>query len=180
MQSTRTFLINTTGTFRQTIKCLSNGAVSPVLTNRNPRNLERIRIAYKPDGYHIETQGRRFWHKLQLTSSGKYVTAMLTHYTNPAEPILRASTKEWSLKRQLYRYKDSSAYINLGRVFAQRCLQSGLTEMYSDVKDEAQSKERLFLESLLEAGISLSEPSQYKTVKPWDQDRPEKPWEDNS
>lgn len=31
--------------------------------NRNPRNLERLRIANKPIGYHLEAPGREFWHK---------------------------------------------------------------------------------------------------------------------
>jgi len=31
--------------------------------NRNPRNLEKLRIAYKPAGYHLEKPGREFWHK---------------------------------------------------------------------------------------------------------------------
>lgn len=34
------------------------------LQNRNPRNLEMMRIAYRPDGYHLDMPGRRFWHKL--------------------------------------------------------------------------------------------------------------------
>lgn len=33
------------------------------MVNRNPRNLERLRIAYKPNGYHLERPGRCFWHK---------------------------------------------------------------------------------------------------------------------
>lgn len=33
------------------------------MINRNPRNLERLRIAYKPVGYHLEKPGRSFWHK---------------------------------------------------------------------------------------------------------------------
>lgn len=37
--------------------------VSPTFYNRNPRNLERLRIAYKPSGYHLEAPGREFWHK---------------------------------------------------------------------------------------------------------------------
>lgn len=37
--------------------------VSEVFTNRNPRNLERMTIGYKPDGYHLEKPGKRFWHK---------------------------------------------------------------------------------------------------------------------
>lgn len=33
------------------------------INNRNPRNLEMMKIAYRPDGYHLEAPGRCFWHK---------------------------------------------------------------------------------------------------------------------
>lgn len=33
------------------------------LTNRNPRNLEFLRIAIKPSGYGLDMPGRRFWNK---------------------------------------------------------------------------------------------------------------------
>lgn len=33
------------------------------LVNRNPRNLEKLSIAYKPDGYHLDNPGRKFWNK---------------------------------------------------------------------------------------------------------------------
>lgn len=33
------------------------------IVNRNPRNLERLRIARKPSGYHLEKPGRSYWHK---------------------------------------------------------------------------------------------------------------------
>lgn len=33
------------------------------LINRNPRNLEHMRIAHKPNGYELDTPGRCFWHK---------------------------------------------------------------------------------------------------------------------
>lgn len=33
------------------------------LVNRNPRNLEKLRIAIKPAGYHLENPGRSFWNK---------------------------------------------------------------------------------------------------------------------
>lgn len=43
---------------------LKNNEIIPnVINNRNPRNLERMRIAYKPAGYHLERKGRDFWHK---------------------------------------------------------------------------------------------------------------------
>lgn len=37
--------------------------ISPVLYNRNPRNLERLRIALKPRGYGLDVPGRNYWHK---------------------------------------------------------------------------------------------------------------------
>lgn len=33
------------------------------LTNRNPRNLEFLRIALKPEGYKLDNPGRSFWNK---------------------------------------------------------------------------------------------------------------------
>lgn len=33
------------------------------LTNRNPRNLELMKIAYKPSGYPLEEHGRCYWNK---------------------------------------------------------------------------------------------------------------------
>jgi hypothetical protein len=37
--------------------------VSSTFNNRNPRNLESMRIAWRPTGYHLEAPGREFWHK---------------------------------------------------------------------------------------------------------------------
>lgn len=34
------------------------------MQNRNPRNLEMMKIAYRPDGYHLDMPGRQFWNKL--------------------------------------------------------------------------------------------------------------------
>lgn len=42
---------------------ITTNDVSPTFYNRNPRNLERLRIAYKPIGYRLEAPGREFWHK---------------------------------------------------------------------------------------------------------------------
>lgn len=33
------------------------------IRNRNPRNLERLRIARKPTGYAVEKPGFSYWHK---------------------------------------------------------------------------------------------------------------------
>lgn len=147
-----------------------------MLTNRNPRNLERLRIGYKPDGYHVDAPGKSYWHKLQLSASGKYVKASIFHFQNGE--VLSANTSEWCIKKQLYRTADTSAYINLGRVLAQRCLQTGLIEVQSFIKTKnSDDKVALFLQALQDGGVCITEPSQFKAAMPWDMDRPEKPWE---
>lgn len=92
--------------------------------------------------------------------------------------MLSASTTEWALKKQLYDTKDTSAFINLGRVLADRCLQCGLNEIRSDiVSTQPDGKVALFLKALEDGGVKLEEPPQFKVARPWDQYRPEKPWD---
>lgn len=45
----------------------SSLSVNTTFVNRNPRNLERMRIGYKPNGYHVEKPGKyTYWHKYCL------------------------------------------------------------------------------------------------------------------
>lgn len=108
--------------------------LSQYVYNRNPRNLEKLRIAYKPAGYHLEKPGREFWHKyeckvllfnctlnnfcyvcwklvfvfrLQITTSKRHVTASVLHHTGMV-PVL-ATTAEWAIRKQLFRL----AYFNV-------------------------------------------------------------------
>ncbi|KAJ8972099.1 hypothetical protein NQ314_000325 [Rhamnusium bicolor] len=150
-------LINRLKQCRQASTNLSkNGDIAPVFTNRNPRNLEKIRVAYKPDGYHVEKPGRRFWHKLHLKASGRYLTATINHFENGE--VIKASTSEWAIKKQLYRTLDTSAYINLGRVLADRCLQSGIIEVSCNIQPPTQNgKVALFLKTLQQNGVTLEE-----------------------
>lgn len=145
------------------------------MINRNPRNLERLRIGYKPDGYHLEKPGRSFWHKLEVNVSGRSVTAEVKHFRNG--PVITASTSEWAIQKQLFKTKDTSAFINLARVLAMRCQQSGITEMSCNVEAVPNSKLDKFLKTIQQEGITLNELSRYKLPKPWDVDRPDKPWE---
>ncbi|XP_076236683.1 mitochondrial ribosomal protein L18 isoform X2 [Calliopsis andreniformis] len=71
------------------------------IRNRNPRNLERLRIARKPCGYSLEKPGYSYWQRLVVNPSQRYVTAQIEHFENG--PILTVSTQEWGLKKQLYR-----------------------------------------------------------------------------
>ncbi|XP_053687703.1 39S ribosomal protein L18, mitochondrial [Sabethes cyaneus] len=145
------------------------------IINRNPRNLERLRIAYRADGYHLEKPGRSYWHKLEIIPSNKYVTAKLNHFQNGT--VVESSTSEWAIKQHLFKGNDTSAYINLARIFASRCMEAGLTEMRCDLQPKPDGKVDKFLKVLIECGIKLEEPDRIKPVQPWDMKRPEKPWE---
>ncbi|XP_055627044.1 39S ribosomal protein L18, mitochondrial [Toxorhynchites rutilus septentrionalis] len=145
------------------------------LVNRNPRNLERLRIAYKTDGYHLEKPGRNYWHKLELVASNKYITAKLNHFKNGT--VIESSTSEWAIKKNLFKGNDTSAYINLARIFAARCMEAGLTEMRCDLQPKSEGKTDKFLKTLVDCGIQLQEPERMKPTQPWDAIRPEKPWE---
>lgn len=96
-----------------------------------------------------------------MTPSGKFVTAQLIHYENG--PVIEASTKEWCIKKQLYKTSDTAAYVNLARVFADRCLQSGILEMA--MKPSSGAKYEKFVEILKDNGIALTEsPDMYMHV----------------
>ncbi|XP_011156361.1 39S ribosomal protein L18, mitochondrial [Solenopsis invicta] len=144
------------------------------IVNRNPRNLERLRIARKPSGYHLDKPGRSYWHKLFLVKKTRYIAAEVHHFENG--PVVTASSAEWALKKQLYRPTDSSAYINIGRVLAQRCLEAGICEMEVDTALTG-NKCELLIKELEKSNISLTELSVYKYPNSWDRYRPEKPWE---
>lgn len=48
---------------KKLLECSKPEEGAVFLNNRNPRNLEMMKIAYKPDGYHLDNPGRQFWHK---------------------------------------------------------------------------------------------------------------------
>ncbi|KAF5303285.1 hypothetical protein FQA39_LY10024 [Lamprigera yunnana] len=154
----------------------NNNEIKPIFTNRNPRNLEYLRIGYKPDGYYVDKPGKCFWHKLQLTQTDRHVSVCLVHHENGE--VLTTSTKEWAIKKHLYKTTDTSAYINLARVFAQRCAESGLIEFRCDLQAKHEdTKVGHFLRTLRESGLKLSESEQFPTIYPWSRERPEKPWQ---
>ena len=91
-----------------------------------------------------------------MSSSGKYVTAQMIHFENG--PIIEASTSEWAVKKQLFKTSDTSAYLNLAKVFAQRCLESGFIEMTCDLRPAEGGKVSGFLNTVKESGLILIEP----------------------
>ncbi|XP_078039150.1 mitochondrial ribosomal protein L18 isoform X2 [Augochlora pura] len=143
--------------------------------NRNPRNLERLRIARKPIGYVLDKPGHSYWHKLIVTKHPRYITAEICHFENG--PIITASSQEWGLYKQLYRGTDTAAFINIGRVLAQRCLESGIVEIYFDKEREPGEKKELMVKEMENYGIQLTEPPRYRHWMQAARYRDEKPWD---
>lgn len=113
--------------------------------------------------------------RLEVSASGRYVTAKIVHFE--AGTVLQASTAEWAIKKQLFKTNDTSAYVNLARVLAQRCLESGLTEVASTIQPPADGKLDKFIRTLEEGGVCLQEPPRYVPHQPLNMKREEKPWE---
>lgn len=56
-------LMNSKKIFKTLADCAAPSENAVYMHNRNPRNLEMMKIAYRPDGYQLEVPGRCFWHK---------------------------------------------------------------------------------------------------------------------
>lgn len=62
-------------------------------------------------------------------------------------------------------------------MFAQRCLEFGITEMSSTINPIENGKVDKFIKTLESNGVCLKEAERFKPYRPWHMDRPEKPWE---
>ena len=87
-----------------------NDALAPRMKNRNPMNLERMRIGAKPQGFLLEEKTRNYWNKLELEISNAHTTAVVTHWTGRL--VARASTQVWHVLD--YTARESSLVVVLG------------------------------------------------------------------
>ena len=140
--------------------------VAPQIRNRNPMNLEKMTIGYKPSGFPMERRKRNYWNALDLSISSQHATATVTHWTG--RTVCMASTKEWAIRKFLYNYTDNAALKCVGKIIGQRCLETGITEVHLQVRPEDMKKERMrtFVESIQHTGLFLSESEQYKPYNP--------------
>lgn len=157
----------------QNVTIANNTSVCAYMKNRNPRNLERLRIARKPTGFHLDKPDKLFWHKLVLERKGRHIIAKICHHNSHI--VIQASTNEQSVNKHLYRANDTNAYINLARVLANRCLECGINCMFNGIKMDS-SKKTIFIEHFKKEGICLQEPLQYKPLTPWSLKEDEKTW----
>ena len=63
--------------------------------------------------------------RLQLELSNYHITGTVSH--NNGTTIVQVSTREFCIARYLYKTTDISASHNIGRVLAQRSLETGVT-----------------------------------------------------
>ncbi|CAN8015987.1 unnamed protein product [Ixodes persulcatus] len=143
-----------------TIRCSASDAargndrVSPEYVNRNPRNLEQMLLARKPLGYGLDVPSRTFWHKVRLERSHQHITGSVVY--NTGKVVISASTREWGIRKQLFSLTDQSAAVNVARVLARRCLESGILYVHAD--PDTSPKTQAFLGALEEEGLILHEP----------------------
>ncbi|XP_045607936.1 large ribosomal subunit protein uL18m [Procambarus clarkii] len=155
-----------------------NENVESNFVNRNPRNMEMLRLAHKPQGWELEASSPKYWYKLNLEQSNRHTTGQVVHYTGTI--VVSASTREWSIKQQLYSTADVNAAENIGRILAQRCLESGITEVYTELEQFKDSSEKIraFLSAVTEGGVCPKESSTINEVdvQRWAWTSPVLPW----
>lgn len=64
----------------------------------------------------------------------------------------------------------------MGKLLAQRCLESGISAVHCDVDTTNSKKYATLLLELQKGGVTLEEPPTYKKENPWDLTRMIKPW----
>uniref|UniRef100_H2YC30 Large ribosomal subunit protein uL18m n=1 Tax=Ciona savignyi TaxID=51511 RepID=H2YC30_CIOSA len=155
-------------------ECLNNKSnqnATPLRTflNKNPRNLERMALAHKDEGWGNRTPETAatnwpafpHYHRIILERTGKHTYATLLHYHG--RRVIEVSTREWSIQQQIYKGNDVCTCYNVGRVFVERCIRSGIScaawTIPNNITDGSQSI-TAFREALTSSGFVLKEPDQ--------------------
>jgi len=141
--------------------------VLPYVTNRNPRNLEMLRIERKTRGFAMDKRNDSWWNKLLFEVTNSHTTGSVVHHT--AGIIVSASSKEWCIRKHLYSGRDVSAAINIGRVLAHRCLLAGIDNLCVEFTQEERQLEKigLFLNALESGGVEVSELPEFGSPGHW-------------
>uniref|UniRef100_A0A1I7T944 Large ribosomal subunit protein uL18m n=1 Tax=Caenorhabditis tropicalis TaxID=1561998 RepID=A0A1I7T944_9PELO len=130
--------------------------------NRNPRNNELMGRQAVNTGYQFEKEraSRSYIYKVELIEGKSHREGRIVHYKDGI--VISASTKESSIANQLYSKTDTSAALNVGRVLALRCLQSGIHFAMPGATKEAIEKSQHqtnFFKALKDEGLTLQEPA---------------------
>ncbi|XP_007943455.1 39S ribosomal protein L18, mitochondrial [Orycteropus afer afer] len=149
---------SSTSAVKPEVDPVDNEAVAPEFTNRNPRNLELLAVARKERGWGTVWPSREFWHRLRVIRTQHHVEAFVEHLNG--QIVVSASTREWAIKKHLYRTNNVVACESVGQILAERCLQAGINFMvYQPTPWEAASDSIKRLQSAVtEGGVVLREP----------------------
>merc|ERR1712212_1043363 len=147
--------------------CKNDSSVAPVIKNRNPMNLEKMRIGFKPKGFSADKGEKEYWNALELSISSKNTTATVTHWTG--RKVCSASTNEWAIEKFLYNKTDIAALKIVGKVLGVRCLETGITEVCLLVDNDSMEKEKMktFIQEVRNTGLILKEPDQFTPNNPF-------------
>ncbi|XP_027702264.1 39S ribosomal protein L18, mitochondrial-like isoform X1 [Vombatus ursinus] len=135
-----------------------NEAIAPEFTNRNPHNLERLALARKERGWATVWPRRAYWHRLRVQRTQHHIEAFIEHHNG--DVVVSASTREWAIKKHLYRTRSVNAGENIGRVLAQRCLEAGINFMvfYPTSWESSSELIQRLQNAMKEGGVVLQEP----------------------
>lgn len=138
-----------------------NDHVSSNFVNRNPRNLEQMLLAHKHGGFELDRPSRSYWHRLEFSGGRQHVSGRVVHCEG--HTVVRASSSEWGIRRQLVSGTDRSAAAAVARVLARRCLEAGLlcvqppTPAQGPAETAASLRLQAFLDGMKEGGVLLTE-----------------------
>uniref|UniRef100_T1IXE3 Large ribosomal subunit protein uL18m n=1 Tax=Strigamia maritima TaxID=126957 RepID=T1IXE3_STRMM len=138
-----------------------NDSIKSQVINRNPRNLQQLRLERKPRGWHLERPTRKYWNKLFFSATSRRVSAKVQH--NNGQIIVQASSVEPCIIQYLESVSDKRAAETVAMVLADRCLMAGILHVHISYTETELRKEKLklFLDTFQKSGVSLKEPPQY-------------------
>lgn len=115
-------------------------------------------IAWKRVGWKFQYPPRDFYHRVIFERTNRHTAAYVEHCSG--KRVISASTRELAIARHLYSNIDLCAAVNIGRVLAQRCQESGITEitLQPSANSDRSEKFELFQRALVEGGVELQEP----------------------
>merc|ERR1712212_175210 len=81
-----------------------DGNSNDILTNmenRNPRNMELLRLARKPKGYDLDSFSPSYWYRVEFVTQGgrkghRYMVGLIRH--SSGKVVLQASSDEWAIR----------------------------------------------------------------------------------
>ncbi|OWF53714.1 39S ribosomal protein L18, mitochondrial-like [Mizuhopecten yessoensis] len=140
--------------------------INPLFRNRNPRNLEKMALAWKATGWQFQKGIRNFYHRLSIQTTSRKTTASVEHCSGAF--TLQVSTESPEIKRAFAGSGCSrvTKVHYLGQVIAQRCLEAGITHIVFDPPegDDISPKDQSFIDGLEKMKMELTEPEMIKPI----------------